>query len=344
MKFLRNTWYCAGWSQDLLEKPIAITLLNEPVVLYRGENGTAIALEDRCPHRFAPLSRGSIQGDNIACGYHGLVFDAKGNCAHNPHGDGAIPKGCSIKYYPVTESQGVIWIWMGEANQADPASIIDIGECDKREGWASVHGYLNVKCHYELVTDNLLDLSHVPYLHSFLSSDGEPPAGFREERKVKVDGDTVWSMHWNYNCPVSPLFSLLWDEAPAIGTLRAHMRWQPPSVLYLDTGFSAEDGRIDDGACFPGIHLITPETEHTSHYFYAVARNKKLDDVGLSEGIRTQINNAFEFEDEPMIEACNERMPGTDLLELKPVYLPGDIAGMRARRTLKNLIQAEDNT
>jgi len=343
MKFLRNTWYCAGWSQDLIDTPKAIKILNEPVVLYRGVDGTAIGLEDRCPHRFAPLSKGKIQGDNLACGYHGLVFDAKGNCAHNPHGDGSIPKGCSIKHYPVVESQGVIWIWMGEPDKADSATIIDIGECDKREGWASVHGSLHVNCHYELISDNLLDLSHVPYLHSFLAADTEPPEGFEVKRELKVEGDTVWSMHWNHNCPVSPLFALLWDEAPAIGTLRAHMRWQAPSVLYQDTGFSAEDGTIEDGASFPGIHLITPETDQTSHYFYAVARNRKLEDTGLSEGIRTQVNNAFEFEDEPMIEACHELMPGTDLLEIKPVYLPGDMPGMRARRTLQKLIQAEES-
>lgn len=343
MPFLRNTWYCAGWSRELTDQPIAITLLNEPVVLYRRKDGAVAALEDRCPHRFAPLSRGKVQGDNIACGYHGLVFNSEGSCTHNPHGDGRISERCNVKSYSVFESQGVIWIWMGDAEKSDPATIIDIGEPDGRSGWAVVNGYLKVKSHYELITDNLMDLSHVPYLHSFLSGDGEFPPDFKEVRELNAEEDSIWSMHWNYNMPVTPLYQLLWDEAPSIGTLRAHMRWQPPASLYLDTGFSDSDGEIEDGACFPGIHLITPETENSTHYFWAVARNKKIDDEKLSEGIRAQISNAFEMEDEPMIEACNERMLGTDLLALKPVILPGDNAAVHVRRKLQKLIQSEES-
>lgn len=341
MPFLRNTWYCAGWSHDLADKPIAITLLNEPVVFYRCEDGSVTALEDRCPHRFAALSKGKVQEDNLACGYHGLVFNSEGECVKNPHGDGAIPNNCTVKSYPACDAQGVIWIWMGDHEKADPATIIDLGELDRRTGWTTVDGYLTVKGNYELLTDNLLDLSHVPFLHSFLSSDMPPPPGFKEVRELKIEGESIWSMHSNYNMPITPLYSLLWDDAPAIGILRANMRWDAPASLYLDTGFSATDGKIEDGACFPGVHLISPETEHSSHYFWAVARNVKLDDEGLSEGIRAQISNAFENEDEPMIETCDIRMPDTDLLALKPVCLAGDVPGLRVRNKLKTLIQAE---
>jgi nitrite reductase/ring-hydroxylating ferredoxin subunit len=87
-RFVRNAWYVAGWSQDLgKDQLLARTILNQPVVLYRKADGGVAALEDRCAHRFAPLSAGRLVGDDrVQCLYHGLEFDPAGNCAKNPHG------------------------------------------------------------------------------------------------------------------------------------------------------------------------------------------------------------------------------------------------------------------
>jgi len=341
MTFLKNTWYCAGWASELNDEPKAITILNEHLVLFRDTNGRAVALEDRCPHRFAPLSRGKIQGDTIACGYHGLVFSAAGKCVHNPQGE--IPNGCEIKSYVSAESQGAIWVWMGDVEKANTDTIMDMGEVHGDEGWKTLEGYLRVESHYEMVVDNLLDLGHVPYLHSFLAAGGERPANYEEKRKLEVHSDHVWARFWKYHCPVSPIYKLLWDEAPDIGTLRGHMRWQAPGVLYFDAGFSNTDGDEKDGICFPQTHLITPETETSCHYFWAVARNKKTDDEKLDQTLSEQVSKAFKYEDEPMVNACFSRMEGADLLELKPTYLAGDVAGMRARRKLREMIRKEQD-
>ena len=117
--FLKNGWYCAGWSGELSEAPIGRRMLDQPVMVFRSETGEAVALEGRCPHRFAPLHIGTIEHDRITCPYHGLVFDRGGACVFNPHGD--IPKEAKLRTYPVAERDGIVWVWMGEPEKADPS-------------------------------------------------------------------------------------------------------------------------------------------------------------------------------------------------------------------------------
>src|SRR5262245_50628355 len=126
MEFLRNAWYVAAWSDELTrDRLLARTLLEEPVVLFRTATGQPAALFDRCPHRFAPLSRGRLKGDVIECGYHGLCFDRNGTCAHNPHNPGHVPPRAHVRSYALVERQGIVWIWMGEPERADPALVPD---------------------------------------------------------------------------------------------------------------------------------------------------------------------------------------------------------------------------
>ena len=341
MAFLMDAWYIAGWASDLDAGPVGRVFLGEPVLLYRKEDGKAVALSNRCPHRFAPLSMGKVKGNSIQCPYHGLEFGPDGVCTHNPHGDCSIPKAARVKAYPLEERQGALWIWMGNAEKADPSAIVDIGEVDGRPGYATVRGHLMVKGHYELMSDNLLDLSHVPFLHPFLSFSGKPPEGFRVENELVQDGNTVWSKFWNYKAPVSPLFAMLWDGAPQTGTMRAHMRWDPPCTLYLDVGMSPDDGPESEGVAIPIVHLLVPETENSTHYFWAQARNRKIEDEGISAAMAQSIDEVFRNEDERMIEACAQMMGTTDLMSLKPVLLPGDAPAIRARRVLSALIENE---
>ena len=124
--FIRGCWYVAGRSVDFSAAPTALTILGDEVVIFRGEEGRAIALEDACPHRKLPLSRGTVEGDRIICGYHGLTFDASGACVAAPTQPDAIPERACVRPYPVVDRWGFLWIWMGRAEQSDPAAIIDI--------------------------------------------------------------------------------------------------------------------------------------------------------------------------------------------------------------------------
>ena len=160
--YLRNAWYVAAWSHDLAEgKLLARTILKEPVVLYRKSDGTVVALGDRCPHRFAPLHMGKIvHGDRVQCPYHGLEFDQTGACVLNPHGTRNIPSRARVRSYPATEKHKAIWIWMGD-EAADPARVPDFSVLDNvPERHATKRDRITIRANYELIIDNLLDLSH----------------------------------------------------------------------------------------------------------------------------------------------------------------------------------------
>jgi vanillate O-demethylase monooxygenase subunit len=342
MAFLRNAWYCAGWSDELTDQPIGRTFLGEPVVMYRRTDGSAVAVGGRCPHRFAPLAMGKVVGDCIECPYHGLRFDPSGACNHNPHGDGAIPKAASVPAYLLAERDGILWIWMGDAALADPQSIPDMHEVAERPGWHTIRGYLGVGAHYELLTDNLMDLSHVPFLHPFLSNGAPLPPEFEEVRSLKQEGEAVYSMHLTKHLPMTPLFALLWGDAPpAYGDLRANMRWEAPANLLLDVGMTPPGQPPAAGPSLPIAHLLTPENENSTHYFWVQARDRKIDDLQLDPALHAGITDVFKNEDERMIVACADMMGTNDLFSLRPVLLPGDGPAVRARRLLSARIDKE---
>ena len=338
MPFLYNAWYAAGWSERLGDTPTRITILGEPVALYRGEDGAAAALGDICPHRFASLSQGRIVGEVLQCPYHGLRFDRAGACVHNPHGEGMVPPGARVRAYPLVERHHALWIWPGDPALADPDLIPDISVYD-RDDIASSRDYLHVAADYRLVNDNLLDLTHAAFLHPFLASE---EFASRSRTKVEQDGRIIRSMMWNDNETITPLFELVWDGEGDRVDLRSHMHWTAPSSLLLDVGVTAVGADPMDGPWLPSAHLLTPETETTTHYFWMVGRNRQLDNAELGRIIHGGIKQAFETEDEPMITQVSANMAGREFWSLHPAILAGDAAAVRARRLLAKLIREEE--
>ena len=126
--------------------------------------GKAVALENACPHRKLPLSMGRLKGDEVECGYHGLTFNQAGACTRAPGGQ-RVPKAACVHSYPVEERYGLIWIWMGEAAKADPAKIMNVDHWGD-SAWGLNRGDgMTVECNYLYMTDNLLDPSHVAWVH-----------------------------------------------------------------------------------------------------------------------------------------------------------------------------------
>lgn len=337
MKYLRNAWYAAGWERELSDRPLARTFLGEPVMIVRRPDGTLAALKDACPHRFAPLSLGRFDGDRITCPYHGLAFDLSGACEDNPHGRGSRPQSLCVKTYPMTVANGMLWIWMGEPSGAAaicPPAYSFLSD----PKLATVSGYLHVNAHYELVADNLLDLSHVEYLHPFL---GPPGSSKGIVYKAVQDGDRVSAYHDMPGQPIPALFKMLVDPSVTRIDGRAYMHWQAPSNLMLETGAKPLDQTSDPGAQILWVHLLTPETETSTHYFWGASRDRMLDNAEFDRAFTAGVANAFENEDEPMVRAVQSRMAGQELFSLRPALLPMDEAAVRARRTLKRLIEAE---
>jgi vanillate O-demethylase monooxygenase subunit len=346
-RFLRNTWYMAMWSQDLEPgKLLARRILNESIVFFRKTDGSVAALADVCPHRFAPLHLGALlPGDRVQCGYHGLEFDAGGSCIFNPHGNGTIPPGAQVRSYPVVEKHTIVWIWMG-TEAADAAAIPDFSVFD---GAPSEHvsrrDHIVMNANYDLVTYNLLDLSHVSYLHSGILGNAET---IKAAIDVRQDGDTVYVSRCQENVTVPPLMRLTFKPEVERGDLWRTMRWDPPGCMLLDFGVKDVGTPRESGSGYYGVHILTPETGTTTHYHFSSVRHNVLaDETQLNEEIRREISRlrrfAFEEQDAPMIEA-QQRL----ILELeengkerRPALLAVDAGPARYRRVMDRLLQEE---
>lgn len=334
MQFIENGWYVAALSDQVSERPISRRILGKPIVVYRTETGVA-ALADRCPHRFAPLSMGKRVGNQIECPYHGLRFDAGGACVHNPHGDGKIPANAKVSRYSIVERQGLIWIWMGDPDQADMSTLPDLGEFLGNGAMTLIQGDLLLDAHYECVLDNLLDLSHAPYLHPTTLADPDSVEALRFT--MKQEGSAVWAYHHAPSTQPSPQFRPFFDASEPLCDFHAHMQWTPPANLQLDVGVTRLGQPEAQGIYIHMAHLLTPIDRDQTRYTWIAARNFMLDDAGVSAAMKAQIEAAFSTEDAPMIRAVHGAMESSDLLELSPVLLPGDAAAVRVRRLLKQL-------
>lgn len=339
MKPIRNAWYVGALSHDVTTTPIQQTVLGEPVALYRTESGQAVALGDRCPHRFAPLHKGKVKGDCLECPYHGLQFKPSGACAFNPHGDGKIPQAAKVRHYPIVERDGIVWIWPGDPQQADESKVIDLSAFFGHGKQPMISGSYKLNAHFEIVLDNLLDLSHAPFLHPTTLAD---PGGIAHLRfEMKQEGNTVWAYHYVPASLPSAQFKPFRASTEPLCDTHAHMRWDPPCNLQLDVGVT-ECGRPDsEGLNIHIAHLLTPIDGNRTNYFWLASRDFVMDNEEISTLMQANVNLAFTTEDEPMIEAVAVNMGTSDLMSLKPVLLPGDAAGVRARRILKQLREQE---
>lgn len=339
---LRNTWYLAAWSSELdAQRPLARRLLDLPIVLLRDAQGAAVALHDRCPHRFAPLSMGRLvnEGGVIECPYHGLRFDETGRCSFNPHGDGSLPKAAVVRRFPVVERYSAVWIWMGEPEAADPALLPSFPFLDTAD-WAVGAGHMVVEGHYELETDNILDLSHIEFLHPLFSSE----AVRRAEVECVQDGEAVWCKRFMSDDREVPDFlrqAFHVPEGPIDRWL--HVRWTAPANMALWAGGCAAGADPAQAVVSHQAHCFTPESAARTHYYYAIAFPRSLGPMAeaLAQENVAALRGPFEQEDKPMIEAVQQRMQGAELWSLKPVLLPGDAAAVRARRLLQARIAAE---
>jgi vanillate O-demethylase monooxygenase subunit len=341
--YLMNAWYAAAFSDEVTRKPIARTLLDKPVVLFRREDTTAVALLDRCPHRFAPLSAGTVVGDKIQCAYHGLQFDGTGRCVANPHNDGSPLPAARVESFQLLERYGIVWLWPGK-QLADPALLPDFPFLEDDSVWRVIKGHLHVKGNYQLVTDNLLDLTHAPFLHPAFKMPGVTPEqqlAATQSKITKFERSVLSERQRNGLPPNQPTIDLFGFPPDPCET-RNHMHWFPPALIRFENGTKFPGQKDMEGLCFPQAHCITPETETTCHYFFAAARNLRIDDPKADAALMQVLDTAFRTQDEPIIEAVQLRMGQTgDLDSLRPVLLKTDAAPVMARRMLKSLIETE---
>lgn len=306
MTFIRNAWYVVGWSRDFGRELTPLTVMDEDIVVYRTEAGEAVALTDECPHKRLPLSKGRLVGDAVQCGYHGMTFGCDGKCVRIP-GQSNLPSSAWVRGYPVHEARGIVWIWMGEAAQADPALVFDMAEFDDPR-WAPHYGdALSIESHYLPLADNLCDPAHVSFVHpTTLGSAASEDVPIDCERR----GRTVVTSRWIRNAPPVGFFKAFGNFAGKVD------RWHyytlhAPNVAVIDFGSAATEDAIgeeqrDRGVRLFALHFLTPvsQTRTVDHWMHL--RNIGLDDEGLGERMNEQFRVAF-AEDKSILETIQAR-------------------------------------
>lgn len=339
MHFLYDAWYVAGWQDEVTRSLLPRRLLDIDVVLYRTESGRPAALMDRCPHRSAPLHRGTLEGDLVQCGYHGLRFAQDGSCVHNPF-SGKPLAAAEVRSFPVVEKNTLVWIWMGDPALADPDAIVDYSFLEDTARYRTIKGSTRVAASYLLLIDNLMDLSHSKYLHS--SSFGSD-ALTRAHYEVKGEGNTVHSNRWYTSGPSLPLLEKF---LPTHGQPVEHwvnMRWDAPANLLLDLGMTISGQPREIGWTALSPNLLTPENERSTHYFYAYSRTMYLDSEDVDAILHNALGHAFGAEDAPMVEAIQAQLDHDPSLADDQVLLAADAGAARVRKMLHKLIAASVN-
>jgi len=338
MAFLMNSWYVAAWADELgAQQMLARRLLDQPVVMFRRRDGVAVALADRCAHRFAPLHMGRLVDDTIECAYHGLRFDCSGKCSFNPHGNGKIPPRAQVRAYPLVERYNLLWIWMGDPERADPEGIPEFAFLSDA-AFQNVKGYTLADGHYELMTDNIMDLGHIEFLHPGLLGSEAVRKAFTE---IVQNGNTVFSNRLTSDEVLPPVLQTWYEVGDQTVARWLNVRWDPAANMKLTVGVLPNGQPRESAHESQGCHLMTPATATTTHYFWAQGRNWGVPDAAMDALRLDSLRKAFDTQDKPMIEAVQKNMGTTDLDSLQPVMLSTDGGPVRARRMLKQLIAQE---
>lgn len=340
MTFIRNIWYVAAWSGELDGvKPIARTIIGEPVALFRNKDGTPIAFEDRCPHRHAPLSLGRIEGDHLRCMYHGLKFSMDGACVEVP-GSTTIPPNCNARTFPVVERWSWIWIWLGDPALSDPDLIPDAFGLDN-PNWVLRTGALDYAADYQLINDNLCDLSHLDFVHETTLGAATGSIWSKEQPKITTLDDGLFIQRWLKDRPISPGSTTLIDAWSRYRYLLPGLFLQQVSNYPAGTAEQSGYGqptieplseRVDQQA-------VTPIEPGRARYLYAGGISSNIATPESLSGMFALTEAAF-AEDKQMIEAQQEIWDRTPLNRPR-AYIAQDKAPAIFRRLIERRIMAE---
>ncbi|HEX3573287.1 MAG TPA: aromatic ring-hydroxylating dioxygenase subunit alpha [Rhodopila sp.] len=333
-----NQWYVAGWDYEIDQNPLARTICGEPVMLYRRFDRSIVAMRDACPHRMLPLSMGIKEGDNIRCRYHGLLIDSAGRGVEMPLKHDPVARSACVQTYPVVERHRFAWIWIGQADKADPALIPNFWPCSD-SGWTFDGGYYRIACDYRLMIDNLMDLTHETHVHS--GSIGQPEL-LESPIETSWAGNEVFVKRWMPGIDAPPFWRNALKREGKVD------RWQicnfiAPASVIIDVGVAPVEAgatieRHDHGVRGFVVDSMTPETPTTTHYFWGMARDFDIDDAGFTARFKAQQGGVFQ-EDLVVLEAQQTSIDRNPDLRLRSYNI--DSGGVRARLTIDRMMKEQ---
>ena len=336
----RNGWYVAAFAHEIGRTLMARTILGEPVVLYRTQDGAAVAVGGRCPHRHFPLAQGCLAGDAIVCGYHGIAFAADGACIDIPSQD-VIPRSYRIPVFPLVEHGMWAWIWLGDPALADPALLPDLVEI----GFAGHDStpvplfFREVACRYQLLNDNLLDLTHLAFLHGTsigVRENASTPVEVTQERHV------IRGRRYITAAPPTPVIAARHPGVDRVDQI-VGMDFHLPG-FHAGIGDHAVAADAPDRACEPlqrsrVFHAVTPSTRDSCYYWFGMV---SLGDQIDAEAARERLDPVID-EDVVASEAIEKMLAlvGESVPEL---MLRSDQLAVQGRRMLQAMMDAERAT
>lgn len=335
--FLRDGWYVAGWSRDFEHALKPLVILGEPVVIFRTDRGVPVALEDACPHRKLPLSRGRLGADSVECGYHGLTFDHAGKCVRAPTQRNAPPN-VAVKSYPVVDRWELLWIWMGRSANADPDRIHHIENFDDPAWGRTPGGSMDIACHYLYVTDNLLDPSHVAWVH-VSSFAGAGTEDIPLEVTRLEDGVVVY--RWLMDRVPPPYYAPMLSFGGNCDR-KQHYECRVPSIA-VNKSIFAPAGTGGDGVALPdntfvniSYHFMTPVDADNTRYFWFQHRNGDPDNEELSQRMFEEARRAFIEDREILVEVHK----GMKHRRTRHINLGIDAGALQFRKLIERRIAA----
>jgi phenylpropionate dioxygenase-like ring-hydroxylating dioxygenase large terminal subunit len=333
---VRDCWYVAALADEIGRTPLARRLLGNDVVLYRTEAGAPVAMRNRCPHRSFPLARGTLKGDRIVCGYHGMEFEPDGACSAMP-ALSTTPSTVSVRTYPTVDRGPLTWIWLGSPDLADEHLIPDTAWLAD-PGWGTVGGSFHIAADYVAMHENLIDQTHFPFLHP--ETVGTPEYA-RSRLSVSTEDDHVVIRRELRNSP-----------PPAVYGERAgimHKRVDRSSeARFISPALHVARAQVADAAPDAGqpstyrytiTHCFTPETNTSIHYWWFNSRDYRPGDQAIDDFLRTASHQAYN-EDVEALEWIMDVVRGDTDPQIDLSFAP-DKPGLMARRIMYRLAMKE---
>jgi vanillate O-demethylase monooxygenase subunit len=336
--FIYNEWYVAAFSNEVSRELLQRTLLNRSIVFFRTEAGKPIALDNRCPHRSFPLSAGRLDGDTLVCGYHGFRYDADG-CLIEAPSVAKCPRNVGVRDYPLVERGAVIWIWMGDSSLASEEKIPQLPWMQSAD-WAGGQGYYPLKSSYVSLHENLLDTSHLSFMHE--NTIGSPDY-VRAPTTTEIKPGRYALIRTVEPTRLPPVWGKPTglENNPNAGRI-VRNEFLSPAVYEVTT-------RLYDGSLPSGnrleyqikvAHFPTPETATTTHYFIYLGRDFAQESTEASEFMATHFFKAFD-EDVVGLALVEQVTASTPSDELFEVSVASDALGIAMRRYLKDRSDGE---
>jgi len=319
---LQNHWYVVAEGVDVSDDPLAVRLLGRDFVLWRSTSGAVVAAPDRCPHREAPLSAGSVADGCLVCPYHGWRFADAGRCVEVPSsGTGrSVPPAAHLPTIHVQERYGLIWICPGA-----PASDVPTIAAEDDEAYRRINSGVEVWATSSTrMTDNFLDISHFPYVH--VGTLGIPEN--RDVPTIQLEQLDADFFGYGYEVVVdneqgSASSGMTETTIRRRMTTGFNLPFTVRSTIHYETGLD---------------HLIllcsTPIDDVTSYFTFVIWRN---DDFSVPGEEIITFDRAIGAEDKAMLE----QVPGVLPLDQQAtVSVQADKASVEWRRRLAALVSS----